>query len=70
MFVCLSFGSINRNRAQRYCLLLSFYHRLYYVLKQLPSVDDLVVKTIKKATKINIKFELTQPNCWKKYKLK
>ena len=47
-------------------LLLFFYQRLYYVLKQLPSVDDHVVQTIKKTTKIYVKFELTQPNRWKK----
>ena len=55
-FVCLSFGPINRNQTHRYCLLLSFHHRLYnyYVLKQLPSVDDHVVKTIKKTTKLKL----------------
>ena len=32
-------------------LLLFFYQRLYYVLKQLPSVDDHVVQTIKRPQK-------------------
>ena len=41
----------------------------YFFFFTTSSVDDHVVKTIKKTTNIYIKFELTQPNCWKKYKL-